>query len=69
MSTSTLLLVLDLVGIAVFAASGALIVAVGDRLGAPNTVLAVVAIITTFAIRVVSCWRKWSAPVPAARDN
>lgn len=48
---------------------GAVIVAVGDRLGAPNTVLAVVAIITTFVIRVVSRWRKWSAPVPAARDN
>ena len=48
---------------------GAAIIAVGDRLGAPDTVLAVVAVITTFVIRVVSRWRRWSAPVPQPRDN
>lgn len=48
---------------------GAAIIAVGDRLGAPNTVLAVVSVITTFVIRVVSRWRRWSAPVPQPRDN
>lgn len=48
---------------------GAAIIAIGDRLGAPDTVLAVVAVITTFVIRVVSRWRRWSAPVPQPRDN
>ena len=48
---------------------GAAIVAVGQRLGAPNTALAVFAIIATFVIRVVSRWRKWSAPVPTTCDN
>lgn len=120
-STATLLLVLDLLGIAVFAASGALtavqkqldifgvvflagatglgggiirdvlvreipavlmreiyataalvgtvVVVVADRSGAPATVSAVLAIAVTFVIRVVSRWRRWSAPVAAQRDD
>lgn len=51
------------------ALTGAVIVAVGERLGAPNTALAVVGVVATFVIRVVGRWRKWSAPTPTTCDN
>jgi uncharacterized membrane protein YeiH len=42
---------------------------VADRLEVPDTLSAVVAIAVTFVIRVVSKWRRWSAPVAARRDD
>jgi len=48
---------------------GTVVVVVADRSGAPATVSAVLAIAVTFVIRVVSRWRRWSAPVAAQRDD
>lgn len=48
---------------------GTFVVVVADRLGVPDTLTAVVAIAVTFVIRVVSKWRRWSAPVAARRDD
>ncbi len=48
---------------------GTFVVVVADRLGVPDTLTAVVAIAATFVIRVVSKWRRWSAPVAARRDD
>jgi uncharacterized membrane protein YeiH len=48
---------------------GTFVVVVADRLGVPDTLTAVVAIAVTFVIRVVSKWRRWSAPVAPRRDD
>jgi uncharacterized membrane protein YeiH len=46
---------------------GATIVAVGDRVSWAPTPVAVVGALATFAIRVISKWRGWSAPVAQER--
>jgi uncharacterized membrane protein YeiH len=48
---------------------GTFVIVVADRLEVPDTLSAVVAIAVTFVIRVVSKWRRWSAPVAARRDD
>jgi uncharacterized membrane protein YeiH len=40
-------------------------VVVGDSLDLNSTAIVVVGAIVTFAIRVISKWRGWSAPRPA----
>ena len=46
---------------------GATIVAVGDRVSWAPTPVAVIGALATFAIRVISKWRGWSAPVAQER--
>ena len=41
---------------------GATVATVGDGLGYANSVVAVVAILATFLVRVVTRWRKWEVP-------
>ena len=47
------------------AVAGAIVVVVGDSLDLNSTAIVVVGAIVTFAIRVISKWRGWSAPRPA----
>jgi uncharacterized membrane protein YeiH len=46
---------------------GATIVAVGDRVSWAPTPVAVIGALATFAVRVISKWRGWSAPVAQSR--
>jgi uncharacterized membrane protein YeiH len=46
---------------------GATIVAVGDRVSWAPTPVAVIGALATFAVRVISKWRGWSAPVAQNR--
>jgi uncharacterized membrane protein YeiH len=46
---------------------GATIVAVGDRVSWAPTPVAVAGVLATFAIRVISKWRGWSAPIAQER--
>lgn len=46
------------------ALAATLLVVIGDRLELDDVVVSVVAVIMAFAIRVISRWRQWSAPVP-----
>ena len=48
---------------------GATIVIVGDRANWADTAVAFAAIVVTFLIRVISRWRKWSAPVPRPSES
>jgi uncharacterized membrane protein YeiH len=47
------------------AVAGAIVVVVGDSQDMNSTATVVVGAIVTFAIRVISKWRGWSAPRPA----
>jgi uncharacterized membrane protein YeiH len=46
---------------------GATIVAVGDRVSWAPTPVAIIGALATFAVRVISKWRGWSAPVAQNR--
>ena len=46
---------------------GATIVAVGDRVSWAPTPVAIIGAVATFAVRVISKWRGWSAPVAQNR--
>lgn len=46
------------------ALAASVLVVIGDRLKIDDVVVSVIAIAAAFAIRVVSRWRKWSAPLP-----
>lgn len=43
---------------------GSIVVVTGDRINFNNIATAVIAIAAAFTIRVLSVWRKWSAPSP-----
>lgn len=43
---------------------GAVLVVTGDRIEFNNVATAVIAITAAFTVRVLSVWRKWSAPTP-----
>lgn len=49
---------------AVAALAGAVLVAVGTRLGLPAGAVTVVGAVLVVLVRVVALWRKWNAPVP-----
>ena len=49
---------------ALAAVVGAIVVAVGDRLGQADPGWEIAAAVTVFTIRVLAVWRKWSPPTP-----
>lgn len=46
------------------ALAATLLVVVGDRLKFDDVLVSVLAVLLAFGVRVVSRWRRWSAPVP-----
>jgi uncharacterized membrane protein YeiH len=48
---------------AMAALAGAVVVAVGERLGGDRTVVALAGAAVVFGLRVASVWRRWHAPV------
>ena len=58
------LVILDLVGIFVFAVTGALVAALGDRADLPRALVAAVGAAVCLAWRLAAVWRRWTAPVP-----
>jgi uncharacterized membrane protein YeiH len=53
---------LELVGLYVFATSGAAVVAVADRTGLTMPIVAAGAAVGVFVLRLVAMWRHWTAP-------